>query len=292
MGKVEPKLSWALRRELEVRRSLGKRCAWAKGYRGSRRAKEMYAAQVAARSRMPSWNIVPHHVQEKVLDHVSIADLHNLRLAGFGGRDVAWTERLRSLFVERRDKMQDLMRVSVAHERLRIMQLPGTAALYNPEQFSALEKMTLHVGEAMSGAVEPPEVPEGIGEMHRLKSLTIGSATPIRFLPDSLSRCTALRTLTLSGLAFEVLPPVILKLAKLRILNLSRCGDRLQNLSKVDIRDCERLQALPESLLERLEKSKMKVPLLLRSSCFGPGYIDSLLDAAKYPRLRAVVVGN
>jgi Leucine-rich repeat (LRR) protein len=262
----------------------------------------MYAAQVAARRRMPSWNIVPHHVQERVLDHVSIADLHNLRLAGFGGRDVAWTERLRSLFFERRTKLQELKRASTAHERLRIMQLPGAAALSNPEQFSALEKMTLHVGETMGGAEEPLEVPEGIGEMHRLSSLTIGSAGPLRSLPDSLSRCTALRVLTLSGLAFEVLPPVILKLARLRILNLSRCGslgalpedigESLQNLSKVDIRDCEKLQAIPESLLKRLEISKMKVPLLLRLTCFEAGYVDSLLDETKYPRLRVLIVGT
>jgi hypothetical protein len=299
MGKIEPKLSWALQRELEVRRSLGKSCSWAKGHRGARRAAELYAANLAAKRRMPSWSIVPQHVQEKVLEHVSLADLLNLRLAGFGGRDLLWRERLRSLFCARRDKLSDVMRLFASYERLRLFRLPSAASSYRPDQFSALEKLTLSL---RGDRWEPPEVLEGIGEMHRLKCLTIASEGPVSSLPDSLRSCKELRVLCLSGLSFRALPPVVLDLAKLRALNLPKCarleglpvdmGERMQSLSKLDIRDCEIVRTLPDSLLHRLEGSKKKAPLLLKSSSFGSGYLNSVLDSDKYPRLRRSVLGN
>lgn len=308
MGKLNPKLSWAMQRELEVRRALeptGRSTKWMKGYRGAKRAARLFAErEAAARRRATGWQDLPYPIQLGILSQLSLADIHNLRESGFGGRDYLWRDTLRKLFLERRHALNQVQDVFATVSRGRQPFMPSPARdRYNPVQFCLLDRVSVYVGYSRNESGSPV-VPDGIGEMRNLKSLSVASGAVVRSLPLTLSSCTELRSLSISGHAFTELPSVILTLRKLRVLDISKCnllkilpldiGDLLKDLNKLDIRDCDELKILPSSLLRRMEKAACSSfhPLRLSLSCFPAGYVQTVICPDTYPLLHKTFFGS
>lgn len=290
-----------MEREIEVRKALapnGKGTRWMKGYRGAKRAAKLLAEKEAAKRRQaPGWKDLPHPALYSILNRLSLADIRSLRESGLGGKEIWWQDTVRKIFLERRDaldKVQDVF-VSVSSSRHPYRACPARDQ-FDPARFCQLEKVVVYVGDSRNDSGSPV-VPDGIGEMRKLRSLTVSASAVIRSLPSSLSLCTELRTLCLYGHAFAEFPAVILTLNRLRSLDMSKCnllkslpsdiGDRLLELNKFDIRDCDLLKALPESLLRRMEEAAgtVSLPLRLSQSCFPGAYLQTVLCPEKYPRL-------
>lgn len=169
----------------------------------------------------------------------------------------------------------------------------GAAMRYRPVQFSCMDKLFLFTGGGGAGGL--PGVPEGIGEMRELERLEIVGDV-VNSLPAGIVMCEGLRQLGLRGHGFVELPPVVLEMKRLRILTLSMCatlerlprdiGERLPELSRLEVEGCTVLKVFPEGLLARLERSGYNVPLVLTPMTFRAGYLDSVFCPERFPRLR------
>jgi hypothetical protein len=247
MTKAKAKLSWALERELEVRKALGGRGSnWTKGRRGAQLAATTLAARTAAdlqrkngavgtngvngvrtrrggrpicdTRRQTVWRDVPQHVQALVLSHVSLADLEALRLAGFGGVDADWREQLRNIFVARRDELHQVLTLFVQPKHLpprgqdgtRV----GTGALrdvsdrFGPVVFSNFDRLVLHA-RAVERRDRLEVAGQGSGGGGGEQAVTSGA------LPGGIAEMRRLRSL-------EVLPNI--RMTSLPT-NLSFCAD-------------------------------------------------------------------
>jgi hypothetical protein len=305
MGKAVPSLSWEALRQAEVRKQLapsGRCTKWMQGHRGAKRA----AARLKARRAPPpaacltGWGDVPQHVQEAVLWRLSLEDLTACRLAGFGGRDPEWRARLRRVFLARVRSLGDVQRAFVHPGNARrgsgnVAVADGAAGRYKPVEFTQLDRLFCFTGGS-AGLASGPAVPDGIGEMRKLTKLDV-LGDVVKDLPDRLAQCTELKSLGLKGHGFVRLPPVVLRLRRLRVLGIAMCaalaelpediGSRLTVLSRLDIESCGRLQTLPDSVLVRLESSSYKNPLLMTTSLFPADYLDRVLCRKRFPKLRA-----
>lgn len=311
MAKLRPKQSWALRREMQVRQALGGRTKWARGYRGAKRAEaELQARAQAARRRAPNWLDIPIHVQTFLIELVSFSDLHSMRLAGLGANDRVHRERMRSVYIRRRNDLQEIADLCMdssrssshsiqhAHGGFRSSLNVCCRLQYDPVEFSKLTKLSMNIG-GYRDETGSPAIPKGIVEMRHLEHLQVQSDSVIKSLPFELVACSKLKDLDISGHAFETLPDVILSLPRLKVLSIAKCnnlrelpddiGSHLLSLQRLDMRDCDHIKKLPKSLLDRLELSSASCPLRLRTSCFETGYIERTITQALYPTLWACV---
>lgn len=302
MGKVAPVIPAALQRQLDVRKALapsGRRQKWMRGYRGSQKAAERLLerqAPKASKTRV-TWNDVPHHVQEGIMWQISLRDLENVRLAGFGGRDPEWRSRLRAIFLARVKVLTDVqsgyvLPVNAMRRFGQVTRADRYAAQthHTPTTFSEMRRLFFFAG----GNRESP-VPIAIGEMRAMTRLIV-LGDVIKRLPASLVYCESLRELHMKGQGFECVPSVVLRLRKLRQLVLrdssflttvqENVGVELVELGKLDIQNCPKVRELPESLIKRLESSTFKLPLELTPSNFSEGYLAALIDPVKFPRIR------
>lgn len=304
MGKAVASLSLAARREEEVRKQLapnGRCTKWMRGHRGAKKA----AARLRARQSPPSsakqatWGDVPQHVQEVVLWQLGLKDLAACRLAGFGGRDTLWRQRLRRIFLARVRSLRGVERAYVNPENARrgsgnVAMADGASLRYAPVEFATLDKLCCFTGASIR-RTGSPAVPPGIGEMRDLVKLDV-LGDVVKELPDGLALCASLKMLGLRGHGFTKLPSVILQLRRLRILGLTLCaalselpeniGDCLPELNRIELVGCTSLRSLPESLLPRLESSSYKQPLILAPDVFPHGYLDRILCEKRFPKLR------
>lgn len=303
MGKIRPKLSQAMQRELDVRRQLGLRPndSRATGPKGAARAEQELQRRLRFRRKQRiGWNNLCYELQDMVLAHLSIADLAALREAGLGGCSVANRQRLQVVMRRRCKELRPLWEIWTKGTPR--YQTKADRKACTPVEFTS-QVSRLCLSPRAGG------VPDSICEMKALKYLDVGRhlrptfgemPQPLRTLPDSLRFCQGLLELRLSHHEFEEIPDCVLALKMLRRLELVRnvklkclpqnIGDRLRNLNFLNIRGCRNIKSLPESLLQRLEQAlggrqRHRVPLLLTSDFFPNNYLVETIHASKFPRL-------
>lgn len=303
MANIRPKLSRAMRRELEIREQLGiGKNAWrVKGRKGAERArKELERRQKQKRRRGPGWDGLCYELQDMVLKRLSIADLQAVREAGLGGVSIASCERLRNIMLHRCASVKPLWKNWQRGT-------PGYATKHDRDRCTPVE-FTSKVAKL---CVTPDEgvIPDSISEMKSLQSLDVsrvhnspfsGVPPPLTTLPMSLGLCTGLLELRLSHQAFEEVPGCVLMLKNLRRLELEfnsklKClpqdvGDKLENLRYISIRGCRQIKSLPASLLLRLEmkicgRQRHRIPLQVTGRYFEGNYLQNTITESKYPNL-------
>lgn len=160
-----------------------------------------------------------------------------------------------------------------------------------------------------------PEILTSVFELTKLLELDLSReggwrGTRLDNLPNAIASCTRLRVLKLSRCSFKSLPECVLRLRKLRRLDLDSnteltalpcsIGDRLKQLAIINISGCEKTKELPRSLLKTLENNmkklhaqllvnprikKDRLPLLLSKDYFEDGYLERVLNPRDFPRL-------
>lgn len=165
-----------------------------------------------------------------------------------------------------------------------------------------------------------PEILTSVSELTKLLELDLSReggwrGTRLDELPNAIASCTLLRVLKLSRCSFKSLPECVLRLRRLRRLNLDfnteltalprSIGEKLKQLAFIDISGCEKIKELPRSLLETLENNlkkmharllvnprirKDRLPLLLSKDYFEDSYLERVLNSRDYPRLVQAIV--
>lgn len=305
MARLRPKLSLAMRRELQVRRQLGLRPTEqrARGRMGAARAEaELARRQRRVRQRRPGWSSLCYELQDMILKHLSIADLHNVRQAGLGAASIASRQRLRDMMTRRCRDVYPLWKIW--DKGTPKYQTKPDRDGCKPTEFTSLVQKL---------AVSPDKdgLPASICEMRALRFLDVSrpqsvvfmsNPPPLTTLPASLATCQGLLELRMSHHHFESIPECVLNLRNLRRFEIELnvhlkslpedIGVRLENLTFLNMRECCKVKALPASLLSRLEagisvRPRHRIPLLLTSRCFDGDYLKDTIVPEKYPRLAA-----
>lgn len=239
-------------------------------------------------------------LQVRILDCVSLRDLHNARLAGLPTRTAR--PAVRDAYLHRVRQIE-LLRPLVcgaaggadgdgASKRARKMK-----CLRTPLEFSECSKLILTLPD--HGAL-----PDSISELGALRilNLQLSEGAAHTELPGTLLKCTKLRTLTMSYHWFPRIPLVVTKLWRLQILDLSYCtqleiippyfGRKLPELVTIDITGCAKIHQLPKSLLKTLNRNTgsgrwPKPPLKCSPESFPRGYLATVILKRKFPHLTA-----
>lgn len=240
------------------------------------------------------WRSLNHDVQHNILERLPLQDLENARLAGLDAESPRFQQDSKQLMRTRCLELQPLWKEWRNTSRLKSREYRHNC---DPVEFSKVKKLSAcHC--LVSGL-------KHLWHLKDLQSLHI-TACPL-FHPqlDDLNRalrsCTGLLELSLASCTYDTFPESILKLKKLRRLDLSRTlikrlpenmGDELPELRFVKLADCLCVQRIPESLLCLLEWRKRKASLgksktiiSINLNGFSPDRKKLLVPAFKYPLL-------
>lgn len=305
------------KRESNIRRQLGavSRCQRIGKPRRARRSREKGCERISyvgegfkfgkkrkqvrdAKCELMGWRSLNHDVQHNILERLPLRDLLNARLAGLDAESPKFQQSSQELMRTRCLELQPLWKEWRNTSRLKSREYRHNC---DPVEFSRVKKLS-----ACHCLVSELK---HLWHLKDLQSLHI-TACPL-FHPqlDDLNRalrsCTGLLELSLASCAYDKFPESILKLKKLRRLDLSRTGitrlpekigDELSELRVVKLADCLSVQHIPESLLSLLEQRKRKASLgkckttiTVNLNGLSPGHKKLLVSAYRYPLLAASI---
>lgn len=275
----------------------------------------LYISCTTAKRRLSSFAELPVDVQQSIASRLSIADLHRARIAGLG-----LVRGLKKPSLVDPETPSNLWQENFVH-RIQLLQplwqcwVNDSCPSFRRRRLTTTPLEFVTNVQRLSLPSATPKILTAVSELTKLIELDLSRGRTWREsrldgLPNAIASCTRLRVLRLSRSSFKALPPCVLRLRRLRRLDLdfntnlaslpADIGGRLKQLTTFNINGCEKVRKLPRSLLRTLEfnmemhfalplvNPRIKrghSPLLLWKEYFEDGYLRRVLNTKDYPRL-------
>lgn len=234
---------------------------------------------------------IPGDIAENIIRHLSIHDIHALRLAGMGSICPTWNTTLRDNLRIRIDKLYPLF---VCAQRMGYF--PFLTLFNNPVSFASVSHLALFDLDTSSFDVIVRDLPYITSLRILNRDVFTWTSRRLSKLPSDLARLTNLTDVDISDHDFCQVPNVLLQLPRLTVLDLhdnpylkgipATFGRLLPNLGRIVLNGCD-VRSLPGPLLKRLEMNHDGCSEFCRLGIWG--YKGECFSPRKYPKLSMCV---